>query len=484
MNPHAFPEPVPPRTPTRARRPAAAPRLCAALLLAASLPAQDAASSAGHARTRELAGLGRLPTAVEVAVADIVNYHEHRLPPPRAGRAVAVDLRFGAVAVRPGGEAVLQIGLRTAPAGDRGELPPLNLVLVVDCSGSMAAAGKLGHVQQALRALAARLRPEDRIALATYADEARLLAPSRPLGAGRWLDEAIEGLRPGGSTNLHGGLLLGLREAARQRLPRGSNRAILLTDGIANRGETDPGAILREASVWTAEDIDLTTIGVGQELNTALLDRLARGGRGLFHFVADASDIEKVFVDEVEGLLAPAARRAELRLRLPRELHVEHVWGHEWHGEDGELVVPLPDMNRGMTAVVLARCRCDGRARPGERLEAAAELLARSASDGRAIAERAEAIIDVRERAGDPLADVEVRKNQTIAVLAQALHDMARQAEERRWAAAERTLRAALQVARERYGHGDDADVAAVLAMAEAHERTLRRHVDRFRDLE
>src|SRR5262249_52383596 len=122
-------------------------RLLLPLLLAPSLATQEGHSQFGHARTRELAELGVLPTPLEVAVADIVDSPRPRLPLPRAGEAVAMDVRFGGATVAPGGEAVLQLGFTTAPSGDHSDLPPLNLAFVIDCSGSMADAGKMDAVK-------------------------------------------------------------------------------------------------------------------------------------------------------------------------------------------------------------------------------------------------------------------------------------------------------------------------------------------------
>jgi uncharacterized protein YegL len=534
-------------------------RLLLPLLLAPCLAAQSVSPSAGHARTRELAELGKLPTPLDVAVADIVNYHRHRLPLPRAGEPVAMDVRFGGEAAVPGGEAMLQIGFTTAPSGDRQDLPPLNLALVIDCSGSMADAGKLDAVKRGLLAFADRLRRDDQVAIVTFSDEAQLLCPRRPFDGGGWFRSAVEQLAPGGSTNLHGGLMLGLREVGNDPLPRGSNRVILLTDGIANRGVVEPEAILADSRKFTAEDVDLTTIGVGKDLDTALLDRLARGGRGLFHFVADGKDIAKVFVDEAEGLIASVARAVELRVELPPGLELVQSYGHEYRRDGRELVFALPDMNRGMTAVVLLRCRCTAAA--GASATARVALRAQAVGGGRInlhgeatlrcagrVALRAgdevafdldhthaelAALADVQRvtrngtilvptvgpvnvveleadqlerlvagllaaRFGgelgvhvrgtrvhtDPLADPEVKKNATIALLAQGMHDMAEQAQQSRWTEADRILQRAIDTARARLPDAQDPDVRTVLEMAEGHARTLRRYVDRFRDYE
>src|SRR5262249_48855739 len=380
-------------------------------------------------------------------------------------------------------------GFTTAPSGDRSDLPPLNLALVIDCSGSMADAGKMDAVKAGLRAFADRLRRDDQVAIVTFSDEAQVLCPRRRFDSGHWFRSAVAQLATGGSTNLHGGLMLGLREVAPDPLPAGSNRVILLTDGIANRGVTDPEAILRDSRGFTAENVDLTTIGVGRDLDTALLDRLARGGRGLFHFVADGKDVAKVFIDEAEALVASTARTVELRVELPPDLELVQAYGHECRRDGRELVFALPDMNRGMTAVVLLRCRCTAGA-DGGRLVARAALRASATGTGaRRIDLHGGASVRAVDRgptlrAGDevdPLADPEVRKNATIAVLAQGMHDMAEQAQQCRWAEADRILQRAIATARERLPDAQDPDVRTVLEMAEGHARTLRRYVDRFR---
>src|SRR5687768_12217865 len=105
--------------------------LAGALLTPATL-AQSEQSTFGHARTRDLAELGVLPTVRDVVVRDIVNYHRHRLPLPRAGQAVALDLRFDRAAAAPGDEVWLQAGYTTAPQGDRALAAPCAVALVVD----------------------------------------------------------------------------------------------------------------------------------------------------------------------------------------------------------------------------------------------------------------------------------------------------------------------------------------------------------------
>lgn len=457
--------------------------LFAIATVATGLWAQEGGSTFGLARTRELAELGMLPTPLEVAVADIVNYHRHRLPLPRGDEEVMPSLRFGNEMVAPGSELILQFGYTTAPSDDRADLPPLNLGIVIDRSGSMADAGKLTAVKQALQAFVGRLRPADRVALVTYDTDARIDQASRAVDDGRWLRDAIAAIETGGGTNLHAGLMLGLREVAAHHAFGTSSRVLLLTDGIANQGLTDPEAILAEAAKFTAGDVDLSTIGVGRDIDVRLLDRLARGGHGLFHFVAEPADVEKVFVQEHEALVAPVARDVRLTVELPRVLELLAVIGHEFRAQGDALRIDLPNLNRGATGVVLMRCRLRR-----EGFEQEEKVRVRCTLNYRTPHGEGQAGVDEScigyAAPGELqlLRDPEVRKNYTIARLASGMHEMAVQAEARRFGAADRALAEALAFAREQFASDDDVDVARVRDMALGHAKVLRRYLDRFRD--
>ncbi|MEO6595706.1 MAG: VWA domain-containing protein [Planctomycetota bacterium] len=476
------------------------------LALTAATTAQDAGSTFGHARARELAELGRLPTARDIVVRDIVNYHRHRLPLPRADQDVALDLRFDRSFARAGDTAALQIGYTTKPQGDRALSPPCSVALVVDCSGSMRDRGKMDQVKVGLREFASRLRPDDKVALVAFSDDARVVKGLRPCRDGRWLRDAIDELSPGGSTNLHAGLMLGLRELeaseggdferrdsegrdsergdddGRERgaraLTNRPRRVVLLTDGIANRGVTDANRILADAEPFTRTAIDISTIGVGENLDIALLDRLARGARGLFHFVADAADVQKIFVQELDALLMPAARHARLEVTLPRGLSIERVLHEDARVRRDGLSLDLPDLNAGATGVVIVLCRVD---RDADRaLGVDARLEFDGASSGRRTSEAASTTLSMREQ-GRGEVDLEVQKNHAIAVLAQGLADMADACTARRWADADRALRLAQDQA-QRLFSGDDPDLQRVREIVAGHARTLQRYVDRFRD--
>ncbi|HEU4435776.1 MAG TPA: VWA domain-containing protein, partial [Pyrinomonadaceae bacterium] len=243
----------------------------------------------------------------EIVVEEFVNYHKHRLPLPKSGQAVAMDTRWGNWEIsRSQREAVLQIGFTTAEVNERTDLRPLNLVFVIDKSGSMAG-DKMARVKDGLRAMIGKLRADDIVSIVAFDSGADVLQPAHPVGYGQDLRRAIDCLEPGGSTNLHAGLMLGYAEAKKYFRAGATNRVILLTDGIANEGVIDPARIAAQSSEFNGQGIDLSTIGVGMDLNNDLLRTLANSGRGLYHFISDYKDIDKVFVNEVQSLISSVA---------------------------------------------------------------------------------------------------------------------------------------------------------------------------------
>src|SRR5690606_37741207 len=128
--------------------------------------------------------------------------------------------------------ALLRVGLQTREA-EQGTRRPANLTFVVDVSGSMGEPGRLDLVRDALRLLVDRLGAEDRVAIVTFSERARLVIGSTPATERETLRAAIDRLVVEGSTNVEAGLVLGYQEAARAFRDGATNRVVLLSDGLA-----------------------------------------------------------------------------------------------------------------------------------------------------------------------------------------------------------------------------------------------------------
>jgi Mg-chelatase subunit ChlD len=437
--------------------------------------AQDGVSTAGEARTRYLGNLGIIPASREVVVEDFVNYHRHEIGRPKAGEAVALDVRWGNAVVSGNREAVLQVGLSTALAHDRQELRPLNLSIVIDKSGSMAEANKLTTVKSALTTLVSQLRPTDVLSIVVFDSDAQVLFPAQPVTNKEAVKNLIRQIEPGSCTNLNGGLMLGYREAMKNYRKDATNRVILLTDGIANRGITDPKEIAQASLSYNDRGIDLSTIGVGQDLNKDLLRELAKSGRGLFHFVADSEDIQKVFVKELQSLISPVAAEPNLEVQYGPGLKLEKVYGYEPRTAQNTVKLKLDNMNSGMTEVVLMRFKVTGQTPDSSPLPVKVRLSYYDLDRDKSVVTTQDSSVTVTEGPrGDMLSDGSVAKNYTIAELAQAIRDMAAACEANRFPEAERILDAAVGETCSRYPNLDDEDIGRTLSIAQKYRKVLR----------
>jgi Ca-activated chloride channel family protein len=208
---------------------------------------------------------------------------------------------------------LLRIGLQTRHE-DRASRPDAALTLVVDVSGSMGEPGKLDLVKSALHTLIEQLRPTDSVALVAYDDTARTLRKMTSVRDRDALLDAVDRLEVGGSTNLEAGLVRGY-EVARSGFRSGaSNRVVLLSDGLANVGDTDAAPILARVRENAAKQISLLGVGVGSDYGDALMEQLADKGDGFVVYVSDLDQARRIFVDRLPAALAVRALDAKVQV--------------------------------------------------------------------------------------------------------------------------------------------------------------------------
>ena len=156
-----------------------------------------------------MARAGLPPRAETVVVEEFINYHRHDIPLPAKGDRVQLDLRWGKM---KGSEAVLQVGLAAPRIVKTRKIPPLNLALVIDHSGSMSG-DRIENVKKALLAFVGKLRETDVVSIIGFNQEASvLLAPTKRANLDQ-IRQVIESISAGGSTNMHAGLILGYQQA-------------------------------------------------------------------------------------------------------------------------------------------------------------------------------------------------------------------------------------------------------------------------------
>lgn len=276
--------------------------------------------TASYGYARRVLGDGRLPEPGTVRPEEFVNSFKQGYERPRGnGFSVSVD------GARAGGGAdgwsLLRVGLATKAADDTAPRPPAALTFVVDISGSMAETGRLDLVRTSLAYLTEQLRDDDSVALVTFSDEAETVVPMTALRGHRTkIREAVESLHTESSTNVAAGVERGYDEAVEGRRKGATNRVVLLSDALANTGETDADAILERIDGSRREyGITLFGVGVGSDYGDALMERLADKGDGDTTYVADEAQARKVFVDQLPAHVQLRARDAKAQVAFDRK---------------------------------------------------------------------------------------------------------------------------------------------------------------------
>lgn len=274
-------------------------------------------ASYGYAR-RTLAE-GRRPDPSTIRPEEFVNsFRQDYDRPDGNGFTVTVD---GARTDRDDWSLV-RVGLATRNAEeDADDRPPAALTFVIDISGSMSEPGRLDLAQRSLDTMTERLRDDDSVAIVTFSDEAETVLPMTRLGGHRdRIHHAIDGLEPTYSTNLGAGVETGYRTAVDGLREGATNRVVLISDALANDGDTDPDSILDRIDTARREHgITLFGVGVGSDYGDALMERLADKGDGHTVYVSGADDAEKVFCEQLPQNIDLTARDAKAQVAFDPE---------------------------------------------------------------------------------------------------------------------------------------------------------------------
>jgi Ca-activated chloride channel family protein len=228
---------------------------------------------------------------------------------------------------------------------------PLNLALIIDRSGSMSGS-KLEKAKEAAIFCVRNLTASDRVAVVAYDDEVRVVSPSTQLSsdAKARLIKDIQAIQSGGSTNLGGGWLTGAQEVANHMHESGYlNRAILLSDGLANVGIVDTGELAHHASELRQRGVSTTTMGIGADFNEDLMEQIAIKGGGHFYFIEQARQIPDFLHRELGEVLATVAREVKLEIHLPYRVEAHLLNSFESSRSDHGLTVRLNDLISGET---------------------------------------------------------------------------------------------------------------------------------------
>ncbi|HSF63182.1 MAG TPA: VWA domain-containing protein, partial [Paracoccaceae bacterium] len=270
--------------------------------------------TASYAVVRSSLMAGVLPPPEAVRIEEMVNYFPYAYTAPEPGEA---PFR-ASVTVMPApwndGRRLVQIGLqgRLPAIADR---PPLNLVFLVDTSGSMQDADKLPLLKQSLRLMLPQLRPTDQVAIVAYAGSAGEVLPPTAAEDRATILSALDRLEAGGSTAGAEGLELAYQVAARMAAAGEVSRILLATDGDFNVGVSDPEGLEAYVARQRETGTYLSVLGFGRgNLDDAVMQSLAQNGNGTAAYIDTLSEARKVLVDQLTGALFPIADDVKIQV--------------------------------------------------------------------------------------------------------------------------------------------------------------------------
>lgn len=257
---------------------------------------------------------------------------------------VSMQSRLNHRCIREGEPATVYLLVQiSASAAQAGARQPLNISAVIDRSGSMAGP-KLAYTKTAIRFLVDQMEGDDYLSLVAFDDQVSLLFPAGHVVQKDALKAHVAGLCEGGSTNLSGGMITGYREVRRHLAKERLNRVLLLTDGQANVGVTDPALLVQKVKELREQSIQLSALGLGADFNEDLLTAMAEAGGGEFHFIENPDQIPAIFAAELQGLLATAAQGVQLIFRAGHGVSVTRVVGYPPAGKPERVELSLPDL--------------------------------------------------------------------------------------------------------------------------------------------
>jgi Mg-chelatase subunit ChlD len=258
---------------------------------------------------------GLLPEAASIRSEEFINAFDYRDPEPAAGAPVAFAWERARYPFTQNRD-LLRFSLKTAAQG-RQAGRPLNVVLLLDNSGSMERADRVSIIREALRALAGQLQTQDTLSVVLFARTARLWVDGVPGNQAAQVAEQITGLTPEGGTNLEEAMNLAYQTALRHYLAGGINRVVLLTDGAANLGTVDPKALKKKVEANRKQGIALDCFGIGWEgYNDDLLEILARNSDGRYGFINAPEEAAREFVTQLAGALQVAASDVKVQVEF------------------------------------------------------------------------------------------------------------------------------------------------------------------------
>lgn len=285
--------------------------------------------AASYSNVRRFITGSQMPPGDAVRIEEMINYFTYDYPQPEGEAPFAIFTEAGKCPWNEG-HYLVHIGLqgKIIPTTD---LPPSNLVFLIDVSGSMNTANKLPLLKSAFKLLVNELRAKDKISIVVYAGAAGVVLPSTSGDRKDQIIGALDNLKAGGSTAGGQGIRLAYKIAGENFMIKGNNRVILATDGDFNVGESSNGAMEELIEKERESGVFLTVLGFGMgNYKDSKMEILADKGNGNYAYIDNILEAKKVFVNEFGGTLFTIAKDVKIQVEFnPAIVQAYRLIGYE-----------------------------------------------------------------------------------------------------------------------------------------------------------
>ena len=285
--------------------------------------------TASYSNLRRFINSGKLPPADAIRTEELINYFTYDDQPSQGVQPFSVTTEMGDCPWQPNHKLVM-IGLQGKNIPTE-ELPPSNLVFLIDVSGSMAEANKLPLLKTSLKMLVKQLREQDKVSIVVYAGQAGLVLESTAGSEKSKIIAAIDNLHAGGSTAGGEGIQLAYKIAKEALITDGNNRVLLATDGDFNVGVSSEGELTRLIEERRNDGISLSVLGFGSgNLKDNKMEVMADKGNGNYAYIDNVLEGKKVLVSQLAGTLYTIAKDVKLQVEFnPAKVKSYRLIGYE-----------------------------------------------------------------------------------------------------------------------------------------------------------
>ncbi|MBU2864047.1 VWA domain-containing protein [Reinekea forsetii] len=272
--------------------------------------------TASYTNARRFLEQGNLPPAEAIRVEEFINYFDYGLETPmHLNKPIAIETETMQTPWNENTQ-LMRVSLQ-AYKSQMASLPPVNLVFLLDVSGSMGNPDKLPLMQRSFNLLVEQLRPQDTVSIAVYAGDSGVVLEPTAGNEKEAINRAINQLRAGGGTHGSAGIHLAYELAQANFNPEGINRVIIGTDGDFNVGTVSLDSLKSLIEEKRDSGVFLNVLGFGTgNYNDYLMEELSNHGNGVAHYIDSYQEARKIFSEQLTATLQTVARDVKIQIEF------------------------------------------------------------------------------------------------------------------------------------------------------------------------